>query len=116
MKPRLSLLTLALLGLSSNVALATVATVPAPYVSAGSQHRYFGLLQSTNGTAIMLRLRDGRLLAVDASEAFALNRVSEPLFAGKSTVVEGIFAANGVFHASAVKRAAPRPASWGLDR
>jgi len=110
MKPRLSLLTLVLLGFSSSVALASVAP-PAP-----SHHRYFGLLQTANGAAITLRLRSGRLLAVDASEAFALNRVSEPLFAGKATVVEGLFAANGVFRASAVKRAAPRPASWDIDR
>ncbi len=84
--------------------------VPAP------AHRYFGLLQGANGAALLLRLRDGRVLRINASEAFALKRVSQPLFPGKPTVVEGAFGAGGVFQATAVKRAAPHPAAWDADR
>jgi hypothetical protein len=102
---------LALLAVCASVAPSTAAVVAPP-----AQHRFFGVLERANGTAITLRLRNGRLLAVDAAPAFALDRVAEPLFAGKPTVVEGDFSANGLFHANAVKRAAPRPASWGLDR
>jgi hypothetical protein len=79
-------------------------------------HRLFGLLQSARGPALTLRLRSGRLLVVDATAAFAHNRVSEPLFSGKSTVVEGSFGPRGLFYATAVKRAAPRPSSWGADQ
>ncbi len=82
----------------------------------GVQHRYFGSLEGANGPALLLRLRDGRLLRVDATEAFARQRVSEPLFPGKATVVEGEFASDGTFHASAVKRAAFQPLAWGIDR
>ncbi len=80
------------------------------------QHRYFGALLSTRGTDLLLRLRTGRLLRVDATEAFALKRVSEPLFAGKPTVVEGVLTSAGILRATAVRRAAPNPVSWGSDR
>lgn len=80
------------------------------------EHRFFGLLQSARGTLLTLRLRNGRVIAVDAAPAFASERVAEPLFAGKATVVEGAFAPNGTFVADAVKRTASNPAVWGADR
>jgi len=83
--------------------------------AAAAHERYFGQLESVNGSTLMLRLRNGRLLHVDAREAFALDRVSEPLFRGKPTVVAGVTSAGGVFLASAVRRAAPDPSSWGAD-
>jgi hypothetical protein len=80
------------------------------------EHRLFGLLVSARGTLLTLRLRTGRLLAIDAAGAFARERVSEPLFAGKAAVVEGTFAPNGVFRADAVKRTSSNTAAWGVDR
>jgi hypothetical protein len=79
-------------------------------------HRYFGLLVGRRGTNLTLRLRSGALLLVDASAAFAVDHVSSPLFAGKATVVQGTIGANGVFHATSVKRAAPLPSTWDIDR
>ncbi len=81
----------------------------------GPQHRFFGLLVSAHDPMLLLRLRNGSLLRVDASQAFARQRVSEPLFVGKPTVVEGSFEAAGTFGASVVTRAAPSATAWGAD-
>ena len=89
---------------------------PVAPVVLGPQHRYFGTLASATGSTLVIRLRNGRNLGVDASQAFALKRVSEPLFAGKPTVVQGTLDASGVLHASAVRRAAPSPIAWGNDQ
>jgi hypothetical protein len=99
----------AVVALADGSAEAAASSTPVP-------HRVFGLLQSARGSALTLRLRDGRLLAIDAAPAFAQKRVSAPLFAGKSTVVDGFFGPRGIFYATAVKRAAPQPTSWGPDR
>ncbi len=113
MMQRLALiLSLAAFVPGSSIALAQGLPMRAPAVS---PDRYFGRLESVNGTSLMLRLRNGRLLRVDAQQAFALKRVSEPLFRGKPTVVAGAMAAGGVFRATAVRRAAPLPSSWGTD-
>jgi hypothetical protein len=103
------LVSLGLLALSASA-------LPANAAVAAAAQRFFGVLADVRGTAMTLRLRDGRLLAVDAAPAFAGQRVSQPLFAGKPTVVVGAFDRRGIFHATAVSRGAPRPANWGLDR
>jgi hypothetical protein len=82
----------------------------------GPEHRFFGSLVSANGNLLVVRLRSGRLLDVDASAAFALKHVAAPLFVGKPTVVDGTLLANGVLAATAVKRAAPDRLNWGADR
>jgi hypothetical protein len=99
-------------------ALAALLAASSPTLAAQptAAHRLFGSLQSVDGASITLRLRSGRLVRVDATRAFSLKRVSEPLFFNKPTVVDGAFRADGVFDASAVKRAAPQPSSWGIDR
>jgi len=79
-------------------------------------HRYFRFLQGKRGTTLVLRLRTGRLVVVDASAAFAATHVSASFYAGKPTVIVGRFAANGVFAATIVKRAAPNPTNWDIDR
>jgi hypothetical protein len=80
-----------------------------------AQHHYFGTLVSANGMLLVIQLRNGRLLRVDAAQAFALNRVSAPFFRGKPTVVTGATGAGGVFYATAVTRAAPLSTAWGRD-
>ena len=82
----------------------------------GPQHRFFGTLVGVTGSALVIRLRSGRLLNVDASSAFGLGHVSEPLFLGKPTVVDGTLGPNGTLAASAVRRAAPDRVNWGVDR
>ncbi len=82
----------------------------------GSQHRFFGRIVSARDPVLLLRLRNGSVLRVDASRAFAQKRVSEPLFPGKPTVVEGAFEPSGIFAASVVSRAAVSATAWGTDR
>jgi hypothetical protein len=82
----------------------------------GWPHRYFGTLVGVSGSIVTIRLRSGRILQSDATQAFAAGHYSAPLFPGKPTVVYGAFAANGQFFARIVKRAAPQPESWGGDQ
>ncbi len=84
-------------------------------VPENSPHRYFGLMQAANGTALIVRLRNGHDLHVDASQAFSLTRVSEPLFSGKPVVVRGTYAPGGIFRATSVQKASMRQINWGLD-
>ena len=95
-------------------AIQPAAVPPAPAVQA-PQHRLFGTLESATGSALIIRLRNGRDLHVDASQAFALKRVAEPLFRGKPTVVEGTLDAGGTLHATAVQRGASSASHWGTD-
>ncbi len=118
---RISAIGLATLALGSSVSVASAQTIASPRhvpsVAARSvQHRYFGTLQSVNGQLLTIQLRNGRLLHVDAARAFTAKRVSEPLFPGKPTVVDGTLGAAGVFIATAVKRGAPLATNWGLDQ
>ncbi len=89
---------------------------PAAVSATAGVHRYFGSLMSARGPMLTLRLRNGALLRVDATEAFASGSVSAPLFAGKSTVVKGTFSTPGIFHATSVQRATQRVTNWGSDR
>jgi hypothetical protein len=115
MNLRASLLALAA---AAAIGAGTAGAVTAAPLATGApvEHRFFGLLESARGSLLTLRLRSGRVIAVDAAEAFGRERVSEPLFAGKATVVEGTFAPNGVFRADAVKRTSSNRAAWGVDR
>jgi hypothetical protein len=81
-----------------------------------SPHRLFGTLEAVNGTQLIVRLRSGRELKVDASQAFALTRVSEPLFAGKPAIVRGDFVRGGIFRATSVQRGSADAHNWGPDR
>ncbi len=98
------------------LALLIVCATPGVAAPPAAEHRFFGLLQTSRGASMSLRLRGGRVLAVDATQAYVLKRVSGPLFMNKPTVVEGTFTATGVLQATIVKRAAPNVQSWGLDR
>jgi hypothetical protein len=126
MKQRIFALGLGTLAFASSVTVATAHAVVAPRpliqhavapaTTQGPQHRFFGTLLSVNGQVLSIALRNGRVLQVNAAQAFALNRVAEPLFRGKPTVVDGTFGANGIFYATAVKRGASLSVNWGLDR
>ena len=93
-----------------------VRSAAAPVSSlAGKPHRLFGTLLRTSGTQLVIRLRSGRDLNVDATEAFALKRVSEPLFRGKATVVTGRYGTDGKLHANVVSRGSHNMSNWGSD-
>ncbi|MDQ2858202.1 MAG: hypothetical protein M3R53_06075 [Candidatus Eremiobacteraeota bacterium] len=121
MNLRISALGLATLALGTSVTVASAQTTAPPHhvipaAATGPQHRFFGTLQSVDGHLLTIQLRNGRLLRVDAARAFTAKRVSEPLFPGKPTVVDGTLGAGGVFIATTVKRGAPLATNWGLDQ
>ena len=94
---------------------AAVVRSAVPAASTAVQHRYFGTLLNVAGETLTVQLRDGRLLQVNAAQAFALAQVSAPLFRGKPVVIDGTAGSGGVFNATAVKRGVAR-ANWGPDR
>jgi hypothetical protein len=126
MKRRLPALGFTMLALASSITLASAAPPAAsrmlpqrasvPAAAAGPQHRFFGTLVNVKGAVLTIVLRDGRLLQVDATQAYALNRVAEPFFRGKPVVVDGTLGPANVLHATLVKRGVPDRANWGLDR
>jgi hypothetical protein len=67
-------------------------------------HSAFGQIVRLGGTAIVLRLRSGRLLNVDATAAIDAGRTSEPLFVGKLVMVTGGIDSRGTFLAQTVTR------------
>ncbi len=67
-----------------------------------SLHTAYGTIASMTGDTLMLHLRDGHSLTVDATIAVANDAYSAPLFVGKMVSVEGamrgnVFAANDIF-------------------
>ncbi len=67
-----------------------------------SLHTAYGTIASMTGDTLVLRLRDGHSLTVDATIAVANDAYSAPLFVGKVVSVEGamrgnVFAANDIF-------------------
>jgi hypothetical protein len=73
-------------------------------IPTGPAHFVFGEIAKLVSPRLVLRLRDGRLLDVDAAAAIESGRFSAPLFAGKLVVIEGRLDALGVMHAESVTR------------
>jgi hypothetical protein len=72
--------------------------VPAPLPAAATRawhsvrpgpHMFYGTLAAVRGGVIMLRLRSGRSIVVDATAAIAHGDYSAPLFPGKMVSVDG---------------------------
>jgi hypothetical protein len=78
-------------------------------------HAQYGTIESVSGTQLVLRLRSGKTLAVDASQAVASGEYSAPLVAGKVVVVEGSLRADGVFAAQRVTRLTRLDAQTAAD-
>jgi hypothetical protein len=64
---------------------------------------YSGTLLSRRHLVLSLRLRTGRLLLVDATQAYLQGKVTQPLVSGESLQAQGILIA-GVLIASTVKK------------
>ncbi len=79
-------------------------------------HFVYGTLVAVRGSALTMRARDGTLLSVDAASAIAAGTYSAPLFAGKTVVLGGWYAAPRTFHAQTVTRIPRLDASTGPDR
>ena len=66
-------------------------------------HTYYGTIVALAGSKLTLRLRNGRAQGIDATQAIADNAYSQPLFVGKTVVIDGAFT-NGVFVAAHIYR------------
>jgi hypothetical protein len=66
-------------------------------------HTLFGTIAALDGADVTVRLRSGRLAAVDATAAFANGAYSAPLFVGKMVAVDGVVH-NGTFVAAHIVR------------
>jgi hypothetical protein len=82
------------------------AAPPTPLPASAFAHDAFGEIARLEPGGFVLRLRSGRALVVDASDAIASGRYSSPLFVGKLVVVTGGIDATGRFHAETVTRMA----------
>jgi hypothetical protein len=77
-----------------------------PLPAAAFAHSAFGQIARLQTGGFVMRLRSGRALVVDASDAIASGRISQPLFVGKLVVVTGALEAGGRFRAETVTRMA----------
>jgi hypothetical protein len=104
--------------------LGTGAVVKAPLIAAKSplrarlapgHHEVFGTVVHQDGAELTVAKRDGDLVAVDGTEAFALSRAAEPSV-GHGIIVRGIFGPGGVLQADTLLHAKDNPALWPADR
>jgi len=75
---------------------------------------YYGTVAGVQNMTVFLRLRTGRIIAVDASRAI-LNRMTVVLWPGREIVVHGKVSGDGVLHAKAIWRENAAPAFWPPD-
>jgi hypothetical protein len=87
-----------------------------PISRVNSGHTYFGTVTRFTKTSFVMRLRNGRLVNVDASPAIAAGRYSTPFFAGKVVVVIGTIDRVALFHAQSVTRLSRLDISTDIDR
>lgn len=78
-------------------------------------HEIFGRLRAQHGTRLLLVLRGGETVVVDASAALA-RRATEPLIAGRAYAVDGTWARDGLFAATLVFRVKDSPSLWLPDK
>ncbi len=80
------------------------------------RHDIFGTIASVRGSTLLVRMRTGKLLAVDAAPAIAAGTYSAPLFVGKIVLVRGSFDAARTLHAQTVVRIERLDARTAPDR
>ncbi len=80
------------------------------------RHDIFGTITSVRGSTLVVRMRTGKLLAVDAAPAIAAGTYSAPLFVGKIVLVGGSFDAARTLHAQTIVRIERLDARTGPDR
>jgi hypothetical protein len=67
-------------------------------------HMVEGTILRVTGPSLVVALRTRRLLHVDASNAIASGRYSQPLFVGKFVLIEGAYGRDGTLFATAITR------------
>jgi len=77
-------------------------------------HEVHGIVVSVKSTTLHLRLRDGRVVAIDLRQAAAA-RATGILPIGKAVVVYGTIDKRGVFHATSVGNTSQNPKDWTPD-
>ncbi len=87
-------------------------TVPAPR----SPHDVSGAIVTLRSNVIALKLRSGRIVPVDATDAIASGRFSAPLYVGKLVDITGAYDAKHVLHAETITRVPRVNASTPADR
>jgi hypothetical protein len=100
---------------TGSTATAATAVTPANSASASSTvHEYYGNVRNVKGTTLYLVLRTGRVLVVDASQAFADKR-SVLLTPTRPVIVRGTLGSNAVVHAIVILRSHSMPEYWPAD-
>jgi hypothetical protein len=92
------------------------AAPPTPLPASAFAHDAFGQITRLQPSGFIMRLRSGRALVVDASDAIASGRFSAPMYVGKLVVVTGAIDASGTFRAETVTRMARIDSSTRADR
>jgi hypothetical protein len=77
-------------------------------------HQVHGVVVSMDSMTLRLRLRDGRVVAVDLRQAAAAHATGV-LPIGKAVVVYGTIDKRGVFHATSVGHTSQNPKDWTPD-
>jgi hypothetical protein len=104
--------------------LGTGAGVEAPLIAAKTplraplavgHHEVFGTVVHQDGAELTVAKRNGDLVAVDVTEAFAHSRAAQPSV-GHGISVRGIYAVGGVLQADTLLHAKDNPALWPADR
>ena len=114
MSIRTQLVTLALaVAIGSPPAVAATA-IRAPGAAAPA-HEVVGVIRSMMGSMLVLQLRNGRYLRVDASSAVQAHE-SVVLSVERPIEVVGGYDAAGVLHAQSILRAKSSPFLWKPDR
>jgi hypothetical protein len=75
----------------------------------------FGTVVHQDGAELTVAKRNGDLVAVDVTEAFAHSRAAQPSV-GHGISVRGIYAVGGVLQADTLLHAKDNPALWPADR
>jgi hypothetical protein len=106
--------TVAIFGLTAGGATGARIT-PAPAFSVAPFHELWAVVVGIRGTDLAVRLRSGRVVAVDAAEARRRGRTTE-LFVGRPIVAIGAPGRGALFHATAIWAGRTNPQTWGPDR
>ncbi len=67
-------------------------------------HTFYGTIAALDANTLQLRLRSGRLVAVETAFAISSDNYSAPLFVGKTVAVDGAAGADGKFTANHIFR------------
>jgi hypothetical protein len=82
---------------------------------AADHHEVFGTVVHQDGVELTVAKRNGDLIAVDGTEAFAHSRAAQPSV-GRGIIVRGTYNAAGVLQADTLLHAKDNPAIWPTDR